>query len=134
VTDPRLTLVQTSAPGDDPNSPAYVRPEDVRVVNTSPWTKAEGGWRWRTFGDELQLRSLKLPHVPIDLLRNEAIHLLRSLEAALEVPRSKEYRLSLWQRLSFWWSRAVWNRKHHAMLEASRREVVKFYARNGPWP
>lgn len=117
---PKLELV-----GDTPNDPAYGSPADVRMVNTSPWNKAEGGWKWRTFGDELQLRSLVLAHIPIDLLRNEAIHLLRVLEAALEVKRSKEYRLSAWQRLTFWWSRAVWNRKHHAMLDEQRAQLVK---------
>lgn len=137
----RLTFVEASPAGAPPDlvaplsplDPAYaVRVEPSRVVNTRSWAK-RGGWKYRQFGNEIQMRCIELPGVQLDLFRNEAELLHDLLGEMLSRPVPLPARVPWWTRLRMWWLRKVWQRKHYAELDAWRGEVLSDFTRRGPW-
>lgn len=120
-------------PMDPAFAPSAVELKD-ELIGVSPgrWAKT-GGWKHRQFSNEVQLRHPALPHLTLDLFRSEAEDLYQALGVALGQPAPLPYRLGRWARLSQWWSRKVWNRRHHAELDAARRALLDDFTRRGPW-
>lgn len=117
-----------------PLDPAYaVRTEPERIVNTRSWAK-RGAWKYRQFSDEIQMRCTALPGVHLDMFRSEAEALHALLGEMLGRPSPQPYRVPWYSRVRMWWLRVVWQRKHHAELDAWRSEVLSDFTRRGPWP
>lgn len=128
-----LRLVQTSAL-PDPMDPSWVKDAELEPRGKSPgqWTQV-GAWKHRQFAQEVQLRHPALPHLTLDLFRAEAEELYTALGHVLDMPAPLPFRLSRWERVKQWLSRKVWNRKHHAELDAARKYLVDEWTRRGPW-
>lgn len=118
---------------DDPLAPEFaVRVEPERIVNTRSWAR-RGVWKFRQFGNEIQMRCVELPGVHLDMFRGEAEALHELLGEMLGRPAPLPYRTPWWTRLGQWWLRRVWKRKHYAELDAWRAEVLADFTRRGPW-
>lgn len=125
-----MTLRALPSPTDDAFA---AKPADTpALVNRESWTRA-GVWRFRQFGNEIQLRSDALPHCGLDLWRSEAEGLYLALAEMLGAPAPLPYRVPAWERLKQWWDRRVWNRKNHATLDRARRELIEEFSRRSPW-
>lgn len=101
-------------------------------INQTGWNKS-GMWRWREFGDEVQLKNPAFPWLKLDLYRSEVEDLAIVLGIILKEPMPLPYRVSRWHRLKQWWKRKVWNRKHYAELDLARKALIDEYTRRGPW-
>lgn len=106
----------------------------LRLVNAGGgWVKA-GHWKYRVFGREIQLRSDRLPHLPLDLWRSEVEALFQALGQVLDRPTPLAYRTPWHERLRMWWSRRVWNRRHALELDAARLVLLEETMRSLPQP
>lgn len=114
-------------PMSDAFAPTAAEREGHRI-NAAPWAKA-GVWKYREFGEEVQLRNAALPHLAMDLFRSEAEELHSALGVILGHPQVLPYRLSRWERFRQWWLRTVWKRRHYAELAAAREAFVDEFTR-----
>ena len=95
--------------------------------------RQHGSWRWRFVGDEVHLRSKALPTIRIDLLRPEAVDLLRALSKALDEKLPKQPRVSKADRKAATGARRKWNKEHEAERRYAIRELAKEFAERGGW-
>lgn len=112
---------------NDPMSEAFALSEADRAAiapKVGHWNKA-GVWKYREFGREVQLRSMRLPHLQLDVFRTEAEELFAALGAILSKPTPLPYRVPWLERLRMWFRRAVWNRQHARELDEHRGAIVK---------
>lgn len=126
-----MNLQTVPPPTDAAFAPGVTELKPSAIVGRD-WVK-HGAWRYRQFGNEVQMRNDALPHLGMDIWRSEAEDLYRALAELLEMPAPLPYRVPWHTRLSQWWDRMVWRRKHHQTLERARAVLVDEFIRRGPW-
>jgi hypothetical protein len=92
-----------------------------------------GSWRWSHIGGDLQLRSKSLPTMRLDLLRSEAVDLMRALAKALDEKLPKQPRLTKTQRKADTAARKRWNKAHEIERAYALKQMAEEFAASGGW-